>query len=130
MKIVIAGVPRAGKTTLAETLRVRCQPFIAVKHTDDLIHGDRAEWSQISDAVATWFDVQGPWLVEGIRAVHALRKFLRAHEMGTTCDRVIWLGTPRVALTPGQATMAKGLTTVWREIRAELLARNVQVEEP
>jgi len=117
-RIVIAGVPRAGKTTLAGP---------CARHTDDLI---RMEWHVVSDTVATWLDLPGPWIVEGVRAVHALRKWLAAHPEGKPCDRVVWLGTPRVPLTRGQDVLAKGCLTVWREVRPLLLARNVQVEEP
>ena len=127
MRLVIAGVPRAGKTTLAA--HVAADTGIVARHTDDLLHERMIAWSQISELVAAWFDRPGPWTVEGVRAVHGLRKWLAAHPDGAPCDRVIWLGTPRVALTPGQATMAKGVTTVWHSIRAALLARNVQVEE-
>lgn len=119
MRLVIAGVPRAGKTTLAGP---------DAHHTDALI-GTRA-WSEASAEIATWFDIfRAPWTIEGVAAVRAFRKFLRARGNVAPCDRVVWLDTPRVALTPGQETMAKGCRTVWREVRPELLARNVHVEE-
>jgi hypothetical protein len=121
-RVVIAGVPKSGKTTLAGP---------CARHTDDLLHeASRLEWSQISDTVAAWFDAPGPWIVEGVRTVHALRKWLRAHATGRPCDRVIWMGTPLVPLDRGQAVMGKGCATVWREIRPVLLARGVAVEEP
>lgn len=125
MRLVIAGVPKAGKTTLANTLAVG----VVVRHTDDLLYDvSRLEWSLISATVATWFDAPD-FLVEGVRSVHGLRKWLAAHPDGRPCDRVIWLGTPRVPLTRGQETMSKGCATVWREVRPLLLARDVQVEE-
>ena len=118
MRLVIAGVPRAGKTTLAGA---------GARHTDDLIATHK--WSDASDVVVTWFDAPGPWIIEGVAAVRALRKWVLGRATGAPCDRVIWLGSPRVALTPGQAALAKGCMTVWREVRPELLARNVHVEE-
>lgn len=132
MKLVIAGVPRAGKTTLAAERRAQwphppCRGYgPEPRHTDDLIH---LGWSGASDVVSTWFYLPGPWIVEGVAAVRALRKWLRANATSAPCDRVIWLGSPRIALTPGQAALAKGCATVWREVRPELLARNVHVEE-
>lgn len=131
-RIVIAGVPRAGKTTRAlmdsEILAIAVG-VCGVRHTDDLI-ASGADWSEISEIVASrWFPLPGPWIIEGVAAVRALRKWLRANATGAPCDRVVWLGSPRVALTPGQAALAKGCMTVWREVRPELLARNVHVEE-
>ncbi len=125
---MIAGVPRAGKTTLAA--HVAADTGVVARHTDDLLHERMIAWSQISETVVGWFDNPGPWIVEGVRTVHALRKWLRAHATGAPCDRVVWLGTPRVALTKGQAAMARGCETVWREIRSEIVARGVHVEEP
>lgn len=120
---MIAGVPRAGKTTLAAERRA---PDSEPRHTDDLIH---LGWSGASDVVSTWFYLPGPWIVEGVAAVRALRKWLRANATSAPCDRVVWLGTPRIELSRGQAALAKGCATVWREVRPELLARNVHVEE-
>lgn len=121
-RLVIAGVPRAGKTTMANSY---VRPI--ARHTDDLI-GSRP-WSEVSVEVATWFDAPGPWIVEGVAAVRALRKWLRTHDTGAPCDRVIWFDVPRVAPLPGQLVMAKGCRTVWHEIRAELVARGVHVED-
>jgi hypothetical protein len=138
-RIVIAGVPRAGKTTLANHLESErtgrpCPdntgPLTingAIVHTDDFIR--LYEWSRVSEVVAEYFDIPGPWIIEGVRAVHALRKWLAAHPKGRPCDRIIWLGAPRVALTHGQNVMAKGCRTVWAEVRPLLLARDVHVEE-
>lgn len=147
-RLVIAGVPKAGKTTasmaicgvattadLTRTpagLSGRFGPGAYVRHTDDLIgaslgHGPLS-WSGVSEVVATWFDATGPWIVEGVAAVRALRKWLAAHPTGAPCDRVLWLDTPRVALTAGQRRMAAGCRTVWREIEPSLLARGVHVE--
>lgn len=124
-RLVIAGVPRAGKTTLAGASARGFEP----RHTDDLILPS-VDWSEVSEIVASrWFPLPGPWIIEGVRAVHALRKWLRAYATGVPCDRVVWLGTPRIALTPGQASLAKACTTVWHETRPGLLARNVQVDE-
>lgn len=96
------------------------------RHTDDLISFG---WSRASEIIATqWFIMPGPWVIEGVAAVRALRKWLRAHPEGAPCDRVIWMNTPHVMLAPGQDTMAKGCRTVWNEISAELEGRGVIVE--
>lgn len=118
-RLCICGVPKAGKTTLANTLNV-----IRVLHTDDLIGYD---WSRQSELVSGWFDKPGPWVIEGVAVVRALRKWLRARPTGRPCDQVMWLGTPRVVLGAGQASMAAGCLTMWRAILPELHARGVDL---
>lgn len=122
MRVAIAGVPKAGKTTLAEQLD-------GLKlATDALIHDH--DWSGASQAASEWLDLRCADLVlEGVAVPRALRKWLARNSEGKPVDRVVWLGSPREELTPGQATMAKGCATVWREILPELKARGVEIEE-
>lgn len=117
MRIAIAGGPRCGKTTLAETLG-------AARHTDDLIERG---WSEASALTATWFDEPGPWIIEGVAVPRALRKWLAANPEGRPCDVVHWLGAPRVPLTDGQVSMFKGCAKVWGEIVGELQRRGVEI---
>lgn len=105
-RIAIAGGPRVGKTTLGLRLH-ELLPERRLLHTDDLI--DRMAWSEVSDFIVR--DLAGdPWIVEGVRVVHALRKGLEA-------DLVIWMDRPWVPLTPGQASMSKAVGTVFAEWR-------------
>lgn len=122
-RIVIAGVPKAGKTTLA----LRGDYPGAVRHTDDLIRQDA--WSEASAEVAGWLDEPGPWVIEGVAAVRALRKWCSWHPVGKPCDRVLWLGEPRFGLAGGQLSLAKGCWTVWLGVRDELRARGVIVDQ-
>ncbi len=119
-RIVIAGVPKSGKTTHAQTFSC------TVLHTDDLIaYG----WSEASEEVAAkWFKQPGPWVIEGVATVRALRKAM----LGTVakpCDAVLYLATPHVELSAGQQGMAKGIASVWAEILPRLKARGVKVYE-
>jgi adenylate kinase family enzyme len=127
MRLLIAGVPRAGKTTLAKTI-VRTLPCSLIvmgpRSTDDLI---ALGWSAASERVATWFDAPGPWCIEGVAIPRALRKWFATHSAGRPCDEIRWLGTPRVPLTSGQAAMAKACETVWDEVRPELERRGVRI---
>lgn len=152
--VVVTGVPRAGKTTFAAQFDPADAPMDPadapqgpVLHTDDLIGAcgdDRVvlDWSGVSKYVAEhwlgeeWFGglrrtIARPVpfrMVEGVAAVRALRKWLAAHPEGKPCDRVLWFGEPRVALTPGQAALAKGCRTVWAEVEPELRRRGVEIE--
>lgn len=124
-RIVIIGSPRAGKTTYALALAARER--VRVRHTDDLI--TMVSWSKVSEIVAfQWFADPGPWIIEGVAAVRALRKWLAANSEGVPCDEVIVLEQPHVELTPGQASMAKACATIWAQVEGEIRARGVIVE--
>lgn len=122
-RIVIAGGPKTGKTTLAKSFVFPGVTF-TTRHTDNLIH---LGWSEASAAAALWFDEPGPWIVEGVATPRALRKWIAAHPHGKPCDVVHWLEDPHEELTPGQAAMTKGCATVWEEIVDELRARGVEI---
>lgn len=121
--ILIAGVPRAGKTTLAEWVSLKTG--FCVRHTDDM--ADR-EWSEASLVASTWLDAPGSSIIEGTAVPRALRKWL-ARSSGRPCDIVVWCGKPNVALSTGQLTMAKGCLTVWCEVLPELQRRGVRIEQ-
>lgn len=120
-RVVVIGGPKAGKSTYAKGLgaAVRCSdPKALGGDADDrldLPEGER--WSAVSAEVAGWLDATGPWTIEGVAVARALRKWMKAHP-GVACpvDEVHVLGGARVALTPGQAAMAKGVATVLAEI--------------
>ena len=122
-RVCIAGVPRSGKTTVADGMS-RQSPGLRVRHTDDVAP---MGWSQASQHVSTWLDAAGPWVIEGVAVPRALRKWLARNPTGKPCDVVAFSAEPRVKLTPGQLAMAKGCITVWAEIVAELEKRGVQI---
>lgn len=117
MRLLIAGVPGSGKTTLAGEGAI---------HTDDYIE---LGWSEASLAVSCLFDAIGPWVIEGVTVPRALRKWLVQHEDGKPCDKVIFLNEPWEELSKGQASMAKGCRTVWLQVVGELRERGVEIEE-
>lgn len=119
-RICIIGGPRTGKTTLASTLD-------NVLHTDDLI--GQFDWSGVSEFVASdWLARSGPWVIEGVAVVRALRKWLSANAAGMPCERVFVLSEPLEELSKGQAAMSKGHEKIWQEVRPLLLARGVAVQ--
>jgi len=125
MKIAIIGAPRACKTTLA--LKLAAELGVQVRHSDDLI--GTLDWSAASEHIATvWLPEPGPWIIEGVAVVRALRKWLDAHPTGSPCDKIIVLESPRVPLTSRQAGMAKSCATILDGIRGPLLARGVVLE--
>lgn len=122
-RILIAGGPRCGKTTLARELGGE------VRHTDDLI--GVKDWSEASAEVAGWLDAPFD-VIEGVAVPRAIRKWLvrHANDRVKPCERFIWLDRPHVALAPDQLRMAKGCRTVLDEIRRELGFRGVKIETP
>ncbi len=120
-RILILGPPRVGKTTLAGKLAV--EHGIVPLHTDDLI-GKRS-WSEASDEVRLWLEQRGPFIVEGVAVVRALRKWLSVHTKGLPAD-LLYLGTtPREALTDGQASMTKGHERIWLTVCDDLALRGL-----
>ncbi len=117
-RIVIGGGPKTGKSTLSRVLDG------AVHHTDDLIG---LGWSEASQAVAEMTAEPGPWVIEGVATVRALRKALAATD-GAPCDVLIWLVHPWQHLSKGQLAMAKGCQTVLAEIAPQLRDRGVIIE--
>lgn len=131
-RIVIVGGPRAGKSWLADELAdhiigcaVRCgDPRSKVKEplegVEYLPEGLDMEDESTRWIVDNWFSSPGPWVCEGWIMARALRKWLQ-HYAGRDaypCDKVIVFTGPRegIELLPGQATMHKGVTTVWNRV--------------
>jgi hypothetical protein len=125
-RIVIIGPPRAGKTTLGRAMAEEMDAQL--RHTDDLI--GELDWSGCSALIASdWFAQPGPWIVEGVAAVRALRKWLASHPEGKPCDEIIALSKSWVELTNRQAGMASACAGIWGSIRGQLRARGVTIED-
>lgn len=141
-RILITGGPRTGKTTLAESMALAGVSANAtfsatvtptLRHTDDLIeqtkHLGKDAWSAASLIASGWLDEPGPWIIEGVAASRALRKWRDQHpEEPPPVDRVIYLSETHQPLAKGQETMAKGVRTVHDEIEPWLRKHGVQTE--
>jgi hypothetical protein len=140
-RLVIAGGPRTGKSTLARKLAadMGLQPNsetndahgvygygLAVRSTDELI--GQKDWSGASAEVARWMDAPGPWILEGVVMCRALRKWLAAHPTGSPCDEVLYVCEAKVPQTPGQQSMTKGCLTVFGDIESALERRGVVIQ--
>ena len=90
-------------------------------HTDDFID---LGWSECSAKVAELMRRPGPWIVEGVAAVRALRKVLVYPEK--PCERVIYIDN----LEPEtrHVSISKGCRKIFDEIRPSLRARGVTIE--
>lgn len=130
-RIIIIGGPRTGKTTMAEDLRRRAG-VQHIRHTDDLAD---MEWSRASEVASTWIDEPAPWLIEGVAAVRALRKWLRRNPTGRPCELIILAWHHVVDSTPGQVAMARGVRTIWEgpvsdggpSVKSDVESRGVRI---
>lgn len=122
MRTCVTGGPHSGKTTRARELAGESP----IHHADELVR--ELEWSARSEHVAAMLSAPGPWVLEGVVVVRALRKWLAAHADGKPCDRAILLTAAHQPLTDGQARLRKSVHTVWAEILPELVRRGVEVE--
>jgi hypothetical protein len=121
-RIVIAGGPRSGKSTLAQNISRGGR--IKVRGTDELLALD---WSESSLVASSWFEYPGPWICEGVAMPRALRKWLARNPSDAPADLIVWMNEAVSPRVPGQEGMAKGCATVWREILPELDRREVRV---
>jgi hypothetical protein len=136
---VLVGGPRMGKSTYARELRRHgvptfcTDPLSLVKEPESgvtyLPEGYGLGRDSADRFVAdNWFAMAGPWCIDGVVTVRALRKLI---EDGP--ERLRLLEGVRIvkfskqyenAVTkPGQVSMAKAIETVWREIAPFLPGR-------
>lgn len=128
-RVCIVGGSKTGKSRLADKLGG--EPGLKLYRTDDLIATH--DWSAASEEASRWMDDPGPWILEGVAAVRALRKWMeRNKRLGDTvvpapCDLAIVCTRVWLPLNEGQRRMNKGHEKVWGEVEPELRRRGVSV---
>ena len=120
-RIVIAGHPGGGKTTMAGKLG------LVTHHTDDLM--DDYQFEDAKYEIVRWLNSDGPWCIEGVQAGRGLRQWMRDNPTGKPCDKVIYLQA-RTPLSGVRLRMAKGCDTVFNGIRHAMADRGVVIERP
>ncbi len=99
-RIAIAGGPKTGKTTLADTSTPGGPRII---HTDEI----EAPWAELPDLIVEECRNSAAYVVEGVQVGRALRK-------GLNPEVVVYLNQPFGQLTKGQASMSRGCATIFR----------------
>lgn len=120
-RIAITGSPKSGKTTYANKLGERLG--VNVIHTDDYMD---MGWSEASEHAAAVMLRPATVVTEGVAVPRALRKMLEANPDRRPVDEVVVIERRGAKLTPGQASMGKGVATVLAEIRPKLEALGVE----
>jgi len=119
-RVIICGIPRSGKTTLALKMGGN------VMHTDSLI--GKGDWSEESRIVSDdWMAQSGDWVIEGVTALRAMRKWLKNNPQGKPCEVVYWSEEAKEPLSAGQRAMGVGHSNMWPEIKAELQRRGCEI---
>ena len=130
MRVCIAGGPQVGKTTLGKELTSLSrteESYIQLRSTDALVLD--LDWHEQSVFVLAWLDDVGPWVIEGVPVIRALRKWLKNHPEGKPCDTLYWRFAARGKRSRGQETLAKGCLAVFQEVEPELRRRGVEIRE-
>lgn len=125
-RVVIFGGPHTGKTSLSYRLQNECG-IATVRHGDDT---ESMGWSESSAAASEWLNEPGEWVIEGVQMARALRKWLKANPNTPLDADIIMLSKPFGVLLRGQESMAKGVVTVFNEIRADLIERGARIHRP
>lgn len=112
MRLAICGAPRAGKSTLAAL--IGAELGLPVVCTDDY---RTHPWPTVPDLVLRDIRDRESWILEGTQAARVLRRWLNERGANPMLQSVYWLDKPVLELTEGQATMAKGIRTVFADVR-------------
>lgn len=130
-RIVIVGGPKRGKSTMARAFRDEHIPTFCTdprsleqEPEDGITYlPEGLDWSGGSQFVADhWLGQPGPWCIEGIASVRALRKFIAGAEDPAAALQGIEIillpvAHPDAEITPKQESTAKAVMTIWRGIR-------------
>lgn len=128
-RIVLIGGPRRGKSTIARAYRDQgiptyCSdpPSLVKDHEDGVEYlPEGLSWSESSEYVAeNWLTKPGPWCIEGIATARALRKVIAQGKLSDLEGVEVYVlerAQESAAVTPQQNAAAKGVMTVWNEIK-------------
>jgi hypothetical protein len=123
-RVLIIGGPGCGKSTFASNMGVPhyCgDPRSLVKRTLPNVNylPEGLDWSFSSTYIAkNWFPLNGPWVIEGVSVVRALRKWAEVMPNTNPADKIIYFINPHLSFqrSTGQDSMEKAIATVWSDI--------------
>lgn len=129
-RIAICGGPRTGKSTFASKLARELGIDLFSTGKKALVATDNfmgVGWENVPRLVMERLSELDDWILEGTQATRVLRYWYKAAPETLRLDRVHFFDRPWVIRNGGQNAMAKGVQTIWREVRPELLKRGVPI---
>lgn len=133
-RIIVIGAPLAGKSTYAQKsgLPHYCTDPISLsrdRHETATYMPETLSWHDQSDfVVSQWFTKPGDWIIEGVGAVRALRKWVAKYPGVMPCDQIIVINSKYTRLSEGQMAMAKSIFKIWGEISANFVPITKYIE--
>ena len=115
-RVVIAGGPRCGKSTLFRSLAI---DYAVAIGTDDFMD---LPWADVPDAVIDVLEKHDEWLVEGVNVARVLRRWIRDRGDMPKIDVCYYLTTPMAPRTKAHESMSKAIATVWKDVLPRLVA--------
>jgi hypothetical protein len=122
-RVLVIGGPKVGKTTLGMAIGKRL--CIPVMHCDSLI--DFFDWSGVSKEIADSWMCREQWIIEGCAGIRALRKRLIAFPTEKPCELIVYVHEPFLPLSKGQASLNKGVGSVWNDIKPLVEALDIKI---
>ena len=110
-KILIIGLPQAGKTTLFEKFREHTYGKIFLLQTDDF---KEEPWIQQLTSIMDKLRDQKKWLVEGVQGYRLLRKYIQKQDYKLKPDLIIIVFSSEETLKKHKG-MVKTLTKIWND---------------
>jgi hypothetical protein len=129
-RIAICGGPRTGKSTFASKLATELGIELFSTGKKALVATDNfmdVGWENVPRLVMERLLELDDWILEGTQATRVIRHWYRTAPETLQLDRVYFFERPWVVRNGGQNAMAKGVQTIWREVRAELHKRGIPI---
>ena len=129
-RIAICGGPRTGKSTFASKLATELGIELFSTGKKALVATDNfmtVGWENVPRLVMERLLELDDWILEGTQATRVLRHWYRTDPDSLKLDLVYLFERPWVIRNGGQNAMAKGVQTIWRDVRPELINRNVPI---
>lgn len=129
-RIAICGAPRCGKSTFASKLARELDSPLFSTGKKALVATDNfmtVGWDNVPRLVMERLLELDDWILEGTQATRVLRYWYKTAPETLKLDKVYFFDQPWVPRNGGQNAMAKGVQTIWREVRPELLKRGVPI---
>ena len=118
-RVIIIGHPYAGKSTLSRSLGLPVYSTDTATQSREVYSNVKylpinLKQDQISDfIVSQWFS-KPEFVIEGVGAVRALRRWANMHPNTMPCDKIIFLKNSRPF--DKHVAMSKAVDTIWGEI--------------